>query len=125
MKPYNRIAKSLIPKIIPVLEKARKKWIKGTEQTEETYWDWFNKVGYENCSLCNMFSTIIKNRNCYNIDGKRCPLKDNKQECCVEFHACFGAWDDNDFESFHKYAILLRDRIGKLLDKARKMAEAA
>ncbi|HDY88700.1 MAG TPA: hypothetical protein ENH82_11405 [bacterium] len=121
MKRYNRIWKSLFPDIIPALEKAHEKWIEGANQAELHYISWWQNKGKSPCSLCDL------------IDGntdKRCPLDDynhcavnDGDKCCIEWENCYEAADEDegDYPKFNKNAIMLRARIGKLLERAKGM----
>ena len=118
MKRYNRIPKSLIPDIIPALEGAHEKWIRGESQTEKTYVDWWWAEGKFPCSLCH-FKDNHK---------EKCPLADkpcghelNGTGCAIEWNRCKDAIRNNDFPEYHKQSALMRDRIGGLLNKARDM----
>ena len=121
MKRYNRIAKSLIPDIIPALEKAHEKWIKGAEQREGIWIDWWDGSGLNYCGLCD-FLRVSGELNCYY--KPRCPLRDFIffDSCCYEWCQMRNARNHYNYIEFHKNAILLRDRIGKLLERARRMA---
>lgn len=90
--------------------KGVEKWTEGCEQTEESYKDWLNNVGFLGCSFCSVFSCDYFFGSYKR--GSNCPLDDG--ECADEFNEMDVLDGMVNFDIFIKNANLLLTRIKNL-----------